>query len=170
MPIDGNYKHGERRRFCAIVDQGAIERNMKSGQVERYLYAVYDRVTGRNVGHLWLNKTADAIQLKDVPFGAIVEFEAEVAYYRNRSDLFELRNISMVKVLRPATFERVMKMHEDKDRDRIRRGVRQSNANCKCGGKAKSDRYRGYDRHGKAYEFCSDKCRKEFLRGEVYAC
>jgi hypothetical protein len=168
MPIDGNYTPGERRMFCAVVDQGAVESHMRTGAVERYLYVIYDRVTGRNVGHLWLNKTRDAEQLKDIPFGAIVQFEAEVAEYRARNGLFELRNISQVKQLRKPTLSRVLEMHVAKDADRVRRGLNYRVGVCShCGSSTESDIYRGYSSKGVASEFCSLKCRTQYLKTQT---
>ncbi len=164
MPIDGEYKPGERIQVCAVIDQAATESHMRTGAVERYLYAVYDRISGRNIGHLWLNRTSDANQLKDIPFGAIVQFEAEVAEYRARNGLFELRNISQVKLLRKPTLARVLEMHEAKDKDRIRRGISPRREMCVCGKPAGTDRFRGYDSSGKSHEFCSEACRTKFLQ------
>jgi hypothetical protein len=168
MPIDGDYKPGERRMFCAVVDQGAIESHMRTGAVERYLYAIYDRSNGRNVGHLWLNKTKDAEQLKDIPFGAIVQFEAEIAEYRARNGLFELRNISQVKQIRKPTLARVLEMHDAKDVDRVRRGLNFKVGVCtQCRSSTESDIYRGYSSKGIAKEFCSKGCRTQYLKANT---
>lgn len=168
MPIDGDYKPGERRLFCAVIDQAAVESHMRTGAVERYLYAIYDKESGRNVGHLWLNKSKDANQLKDIPFGAIVQFEAEIAEYRARSDLYEVRNISNVKMVRKPTLARVLEMHDAKDADRVRRGLNFKVGVCaQCRSPTASDKYRGYNRKGMAQEFCSKGCRTEYLTKEL---
>jgi hypothetical protein len=167
MPIDGDYRPGSRHVFCAIVDQGAVEKHMGSGAVERFLYKVYDKASGRKVGHLWLNKTADAKQLSDVPFGAIVQFEAEVAQYRASKTLYELRNISKVVVVRAPTLERVFEMYADKDHDRLRRGVNHREDHCAlCGKKTHDNRFRGYSKFGKAAEFCSTLCRESYVKAQ----
>jgi hypothetical protein len=168
MPIDGSYIPGERKVFCAVIDQAAVEKHMLTNAVERYLYAIYDKETGRNVGHLWLNKTKDANQLKDIPFGAIVQFEAEVAEYRARNDLFELRNISQVKMLRKPTLARVLEMHDAKDADRVRRGLNFKVGVCaQCGSPTASDIYRGYSSKGMASEFCTKECRTQYLKANT---
>lgn len=165
MALSGNINVGERKKFTAVVDQIAIETRMGTANVERFLQAVY--VGESHIGHLWVNKSNDALKFKDVPFGAYVEFDAEVAPYRGKYAM-EIRNIENVKVLEAPTMRVIVDLLRQKDADRARRGINNIGGVCaKCGKPAKSNRFRGYNRKGIAKEFCSEGCRYDYLKNEA---
>lgn len=159
------YTPGQRVQVVVVVDQVSTEVNGSTGELERFLYAVYDKTTGKLLGHSWLNKTKDSIQLQKYPFGTVVEFETEIGPYRARDGRGELLNISGVTLVRKPTLQLVQVMHTSKDEDRVKNGhLHPTKKACRtCGKPAKDTRWRGCANTGRFVEFCSEKCRTAYL-------